>query len=267
LLDQQAGDRLHAGQQNRPGTGAEAVGQVIRLLYWVVCGGGHEGDPSFRTITRQSLDPLDQAGQLPDDQLRILHNYGCPDPGGLTAVTSIDALDADLIAALSEDPRMGPTELSQRLRVSRNTVHARLTRLASARILDGFSARVHLPALGLAVEAFVDVELAQGALQAVIDSVAEIPNVLEVNATTGRGDLVVRVTARTHEELQALLQDILAIDGLMRTTTRVVLTTPVPYRVAPMLAHITGTAGRGRSGTPRRGGSSRRTRSPASRRI
>jgi DNA-binding Lrp family transcriptional regulator len=173
-------------------------------------------------------------------------------------VPSIDALDADLIAALSEDPRLGPTELSERLRVSRNTVHARLARLTSAQVLDGFSARVRLAALGLAVEAFVDVELAQGALQAVIDSLAEMPHVLEVNATTGSGDLVVRVAARTHEELQSLLQEILAIDGLVRTTTRVALTTPVPYRVAPLLAHITGTAGRGRSGTSRRPRSGRR---------
>lgn len=176
-------------------------------------------------------------------------------------VTSIDALDADLIAALSEDPRMGPTELSQRFQVSRNTVHARLIRLSSAGILDGFSARVRLSALGLAVEAFVDVELAQGALQAVIDSLAEMPHVLEVNATTGSGDLVVRVAARTHEELQGLLQEILAIEGLVRTTTRVALTTPVPYRVAPLLAHITGASGRGRSGTPRRARASVRGRS------
>ena len=42
---------------------------------------------------------------------------------------SFDELDADLIAALSEDPRVSVMELAQRFRVSRNTVHARLGRL------------------------------------------------------------------------------------------------------------------------------------------
>jgi DNA-binding Lrp family transcriptional regulator len=174
-------------------------------------------------------------------------------------MTSIDALDAELIAALSQDPRIGPTELAQRLQVSRNTVHARLARLTTERVLDGFSARVRLSALGLAVEAFVDVELAQGTLTSVVAALAELQNVLEVNATTGRGDLFVRLAARTHEELQGLLQEILAVDGVTRTTTHIALTTPVPYRVEPLLTRLTGAAGRGRAGSPREA----RTRGPA----
>jgi DNA-binding Lrp family transcriptional regulator len=157
-------------------------------------------------------------------------------------VTTIDALDAALLAALAEDPRRGPTELASRLGVSRNTVHARLSRLEASQILAGFSARLRLTALGLAVEAIVDVELSQGALQAVIDALADMPNVLEVMATTGRADLVVRVAARTHEELQALLQEILAMAGVTRTTTHIAMTNPVPYRVTPLLRHLTGSA-------------------------
>jgi DNA-binding Lrp family transcriptional regulator len=163
-------------------------------------------------------------------------------------MTIIDELDADLVAALSEDPRMSVMELAQRLRVSRNTVHARLSRLSAARIIVGYSVRVGLVEVGIPVEAFVDVELAQGALQAVIDALGVMPNVLEVHVTTGRADLMVRIAARAHEELQHLIQEMYDIEGVNRTTTHIALSTPVPYRIGPLLKRVTRAAGRGRSG-------------------
>ncbi|MGE0215536.1 Lrp/AsnC family transcriptional regulator [Mycolicibacterium sp.] len=163
-------------------------------------------------------------------------------------MTSIDALDADLIAALSDDPRISATELAQRFQVSRNTVHARLERLSAAGVLGGFSVRIKLGDIGIPVEAFVDVELAQGALQAVIDALSELPNVLEVHATTGRADLMVRIAATTHEQLQHLLQEMSDIPGVNRSTTHIALSTPVPYRIGPLLKNVTRAVGRGRSG-------------------
>lgn len=163
-------------------------------------------------------------------------------------MTIIDELDADLVTTLSEDPRMSVMELAQRLRVSRNTVQARLARLSAARIVVGYSVRIGLVEVGIPVEAFVDVELAQGSLQAVIDALGMMPNVLEVHVTTGRADLMVRIAARTHEELQHLIQEMYDIEGVNRTTTHIALSTPVPYRIGPLLTCVTRTMGRGRSG-------------------
>ncbi|SFL30809.1 Lrp/AsnC family transcriptional regulator [Geodermatophilus ruber] len=168
----------------------------------------------------------------------------------MNEVSSIDRLDAELLAALDADPRLPMSELAARLRVARNTVQARLTRLTDAGVLEGFGARVDLARLGLAVVAFVHLELAQGALQAVIDELRSRAHVLEVNATTGRSDLVVRIAARSHPELQAVLQDVLAVPGVLRTATEIALSTPVPYRVAPLLSALTEGSGRGRAQPP-----------------
>jgi DNA-binding Lrp family transcriptional regulator len=132
--------------------------------------------------------------------------------------------------------------------VSRNTIQARIARLSTEQIVAGFNVRVRLGDIGIPVEAFVDIELAQGALQTVIEALGELPNVLEVHATTGRADLMARVATRTHEELQHLLQEMYNITGVNRTTTHIALSTPVPYRVGPLLAHVTRAAGRGRAG-------------------
>jgi DNA-binding Lrp family transcriptional regulator len=166
-------------------------------------------------------------------------------------VTPIDGLDADLIATVADDPRIGATELAKSLSVARNTVQARQSRLEAAGVLSGYTARVDLASIGFAVEAFVDLELAQDSLQQVIAGLAELPNVLEAHATTGRGDLLVRVAARTHEELQLRLQEILALPGVTRTTTHIALTTPIHYRITPLLRALTEEKGRGRSGVPR----------------
>jgi DNA-binding Lrp family transcriptional regulator len=139
-------------------------------------------------------------------------------------------------------------ELAQRLGVSRNTIHARLARLADSGVVTGYGVRVRLTQAGIPVEAIVDIEIAQGALQSVIDELAKMPNVLEVHVTTGRADVMARVAARTHEELQHVMQEMYAIRGVNRTTTHIALSTPVPYRVGPLLTHITREAGRGRSG-------------------
>jgi DNA-binding Lrp family transcriptional regulator len=164
-------------------------------------------------------------------------------------LTSIDRLDADLLAALTLDPREGTSELAARLGVARNTVQARLARLMGSGVLQGFDPRVDLSLLGLSVVAFLHLELAQGTLQDVIDALAENPHVLEVHATTGHSDLVVRVAARSHPELQAVLQDVLAFPGVVRTNTEIALTTPVPFRVGPLLTALTEQRGRGRAGS------------------
>jgi len=163
-------------------------------------------------------------------------------------MTSIDRLDADIVALLTDDPRAGVTELAGRLGVTRNTVQARLQRMVSAGVLAGYSARVDLDRVGLPVVAFIDLELAQGALQDVVDELSRLPHVLEVHATTGRGDLLVRLAARGHAELQRLLQDVLAVPGVVRTTTHIALSNPVPYRTVPLLRAMTSTTGRGRAG-------------------
>lgn len=162
-------------------------------------------------------------------------------------MSSIDRLDADLLAALALDPRAGTTELAARLATTRNTVQARLARLAESGVLEGFSARVDLARLGLGVVAFLHLELAQGALSGVVEELRTRPAVLEVHATTGRSDLLVRVAARSHPELQAVLQDVLAVPGVLRTDTEIALTTPVPYRVGPLLEALTAERGRGRA--------------------
>ena len=77
----------------------------------------------------------------------------------------LDALDVDLLAALRGHTRVGVLELSRTLRVARGTVQARLDRLERGGVLKGCGPEIDLDAAGYRVQAFVTLEIAQGALE------------------------------------------------------------------------------------------------------
>lgn len=163
---------------------------------------------------------------------------------------SLDRLDVELLRILSRDARSGTVELSSALRISRNTVASRLRKLEESGLLIGYQPQLDLAKAGVGVQAFIAVEIEQTRLAAVLNGLAAIPQVLEVHATTGREDLLVRVGSPSHADLQALIEDVIALDGVVHTSTTLALTTPLPFRAVPLLEHLTRNTGWGRSSQP-----------------
>ena len=85
---------------------------------------------------------------------------------------------------------------------------ARLQRMADAGVVTGYGPAVDVRAAGFGVQAFVTLEIAQGALDEIRHDLEAIPGVLEAHATTGSGDVLCRVAARSHEALQQVLVDL-----------------------------------------------------------
>jgi DNA-binding Lrp family transcriptional regulator len=129
-------------------------------------------------------------------------------------------------------------ELARQLGVARGTIQARLEKLQRRGVVTGFSPDLDLRALGYTVVAFVSLEIAQGRLEDVIDHLSKIPEVLEAHATTGQGDLLCRVVARTNEHLQDVINGILRVSGIVRTTTTIALTEQMSYRVLPLVSQV-----------------------------
>jgi DNA-binding Lrp family transcriptional regulator len=152
--------------------------------------------------------------------------------------TGIDELDARLIRAMNETPRAGVMELARQLSVARGTVQARLEKLQRRGVITGFSPDLDLRALGYTVLAFVTLEIAQGRLDDVIVHLSQIPEVLEAHATTGPGDLHCRVVARTNEHLQEVINAVLRVNGIVRTTTQIALTEQLSHRVLPLVSQV-----------------------------
>jgi DNA-binding Lrp family transcriptional regulator len=72
----------------------------------------------------------------------------------------------------------------------------------------------------------------------VVDHLADIPEVIEAHSTTGPGDLHCRIVARTNEHLQNVINRVLEVNGIVRTSTQIALTEQIGFRVLPLVAQL-----------------------------
>jgi DNA-binding Lrp family transcriptional regulator len=147
----------------------------------------------------------------------------------------VDQLDVALVEAMLAHPRVGDLELSRITKVARATVQSRLAKLERAGVITGYGPDVDLVAAGHPVLAFVTLEIAQGSLDAVTDELESLPNVLEAYVTSGTADVVCKIAAMSHEDLQATLLHISKSGSVVRSTSVIVLSELVRPRVLPML--------------------------------
>jgi DNA-binding Lrp family transcriptional regulator len=149
---------------------------------------------------------------------------------------TVDTTDARLLLALAESPRATVLALAERVGLSRNTVQARLTRLEHA--LGSFERRIDPAALGYPLTAFVTVQVTQRMLAEVAAALDGVPEVIEVHGLSGPTDLLAHVVARDADDLYRIAGQLLATEGVERTTTSLVMRPLVEHRVAPLLERL-----------------------------
>lgn len=155
--------------------------------------------------------------------------------------TPIDELDGRLIALLVAEPRAGVLEYSRRLGVARGTVQARLDRLVERGVIRGFGPEIDPAALGYGVTAFVTMQIRQvGGHDPVAERLAVIPEVIEAHTITGAGDMLCRIVARSNQDLQRVIDQIVDVEGVERASTTIALATPVRQRSLPLVRSATG---------------------------
>ena len=150
-------------------------------------------------------------------------------------MAELDALDLALVTAAREHPRAGALELSRLTHVARATVDSRLRRLERDGVITGYGPDIDVSAAGFTVLAFVTLSIAQGALSAVQADLAAIPAVLEAYAITGSADVVCKVAATSHADLQQVLLRIDSSPSVARSTSAIVLSTVISPRDLPLL--------------------------------
>ncbi|MFU8815880.1 MAG: Lrp/AsnC family transcriptional regulator [Pseudomonadales bacterium] len=133
--------------------------------------------------------------------------------------------DQQLIALLQENARQSTAELARRLGVSRSTVQSRLERLESSGVIAGYTVRLNEDYLQDQVAAFVLIEVAPKRSQAVSRQVQRRSEVQRLQSVSGHVDLIAEVRAGSVAALDAIIDDIGAIDGVERTTSLIVLST------------------------------------------
>jgi DNA-binding Lrp family transcriptional regulator len=137
--------------------------------------------------------------------------------------TALDDLDRRLIARLQANARASTAELARQLGVARTTVVARLARLESSGVIVGYTVRLAATEGERGVQAFVNLAVSPKAARAVIDRLSMLPELRQLAAVSGEFDYLAVLRAPDTQRLDALLDEIGEIDGVLRTTTSVLL--------------------------------------------
>lgn len=159
----------------------------------------------------------------------------------LCNMSSIDDLDARLLALLTDQPQIGVLGASRALGVARGTVQARLDRLTERGVISSLAPTVCPAALGYPVMAFCTLQIQQReGRQAVVDHLTGIPEVLEVHTITGSGDLLARIVGRNNADLQRVIDLIVGTGLVVHASTTIALAELVPLRTLPLVQQAGG---------------------------
>jgi DNA-binding Lrp family transcriptional regulator len=151
-----------------------------------------------------------------------------------------DTLDARLVKVLSDHPRIGVLGAARMLGVARATVQSRLDRLVESGVLS-LAPRLDPARFGFPVSALVSLELQQSHLGTpAAEAIQAIPEVIEIHSVSGQADLLVRVVARSNEDLQRVLHQLLGVDQVMRTSSSILLKTFLRERPEAIFAAAAG---------------------------
>jgi DNA-binding Lrp family transcriptional regulator len=123
----------------------------------------------------------------------------------------MDDFDVEILRALQVDGRLGNNELADKVGLSASQCSRRRAALEKSGAITGYRATLSPDALGLDVQAFVQVTLATHSpdnakrFLALIDSVDEVQ---EAFSLTGESDYLVKMSVPTLKDLSRLLAEV-----------------------------------------------------------
>ncbi|WP_176460931.1 Lrp/AsnC family transcriptional regulator [Janthinobacterium sp. PC23-8] len=137
----------------------------------------------------------------------------------------LDAHDRKILALLQENARYSYSEIGRRIHLTSPAVAERIKRLEESGVIQGYSVRLNLRALGYSFEALVQVTVESH--EALDAWAATRPEVLALHATTGNHCALLRLALKNPEHLQACLS---SLGKIGKTSTAMVLSSHWEHR-------------------------------------
>ncbi len=151
---------------------------------------------------------------------------------------SLDHIDIRLLAALQRDAHLTADKLGQHLNLSASQAGRRRQRLEQLGLIDGYVARINAGAVGLLVQAFVQVQMATHKPDLVAEFARLVetePRIVSAFTLTGDADYLLRVYCRDLVQLNDLLhQRILPQPAVARVQSQIVMAQLKPDAPLPL---------------------------------
>jgi len=140
---------------------------------------------------------------------------------------TLSATDIRILAHLQTHAKASNNELAEIAFLSASQCHRRVKRLEELGIIEGYSVRISPRAIGLGITIFVNVSLdAHGPhpAQSFIESIKDVPEVVECYSVTGETDYLVKARLPNLEAMsEFLMHRLMQVSGVGSIKTSVVV--------------------------------------------
>jgi DNA-binding Lrp family transcriptional regulator len=143
----------------------------------------------------------------------------------LRAAPDLDETDLAILERVEEDFDVSLETLAEELDLSKSAIHYRLNKLKDNGVIRGVTADVDPMALGLEMVAITDVSVTheQGYSEDVGESLSAIDGVEQVFYTMGDVDFVAISRVQSREQLNDLVERMVAVEEVNETSSRFVM--------------------------------------------
>lgn len=145
----------------------------------------------------------------------------------------LDAVDEQLLRLLREDARLSTAALGRRLLLSRTTVQSRIERLERQGVIEGYTVRLAPGFARLLVRAQVSITVGPKSAPQAEAGLRRIPEITALYSVSGLYDLIALVEAVSVEQIDRVIDQIGALEGIERTVSSIILSTKFIRQGAP----------------------------------
>lgn len=145
----------------------------------------------------------------------------------------LDDIDRRIISELQMNARASVADMARRLDLARTTIIARVERLEKSGVIAGYTVKLGREVLDPSLQAYVGITLQPKAGKDVVRRFKRMPEVHQLCAVSGEFDYVAWLRVSTPEQLDRILDEIGEMDGVIKTTTSVVLARKIDRGDAP----------------------------------
>ncbi|NEX60285.1 Lrp/AsnC family transcriptional regulator [Noviherbaspirillum galbum] len=136
----------------------------------------------------------------------------------------LDDIDNKILALLMDDARTPTSTIAKRVDIARTTAIARISNLEKRGVIAGYAVKLNQDMVQPAVRAYVGINVDPRKANAMVNALQRLQQVETLCAVSGSVDYMLTLRCASTGELDRLLDQIGAIDGVRQTSTSIILT-------------------------------------------
>jgi DNA-binding Lrp family transcriptional regulator len=142
----------------------------------------------------------------------------------MTIQPNLDDIDSKILAILMDDARTPISTIAKRAAIARTTAIARVANMEKRGIIAGYGVRLNQEMYQPAVRAYVGISIDPRSSAALVALLQKMPEVETLCAVSGTVDYMLTLRCQSTGELDRILDQIGAADGVRQTSTSIILT-------------------------------------------